>query len=268
MNNFANKVRREQLTVSDHSSSTNLKNPAIACHNLETAYVTALKRPILRDLSFEIANGEFVALLGLNGAGKSTLLRALLGLVSLQSGSVDIQGIPLSTQTLTQARQHLGFLPQGGGLVPQLSAFDNVLCGNLGELTTWQTLWGFSARDRRTAFDLLDQFGLSEHAYQAVSKLSGGQQQRVAIARTLIQSAQILLVDEPTAGLDVFGIKQVMETLATLNRDRGMTIVVILHDLAIAEAYASRAMILDAGQMVYDGECQNITSKFDLRMKI
>jgi len=241
--------------------------PAIACHDLETAYIPALKRPILRDLNFAIANGEFVALLGLNGAGKSTLLKTVLGLVPLNSGIVNIKGVPVSPRTLAEARQHLGFLPQGGGLVPQLSALDNVLCGHLGELTTWQTLWGFPSRDRRAAMDLLDQFGLSNHAHQSVRKLSGGQQQRVAIARTLMQSAQILLVDEPTTGLDVHGIKQVMETLAALNRDRGMTIVLILHDLAIAEAYADRAMILDVGQIVYDGKCQNLAAKFDLIAK-
>ncbi len=236
---------------------------AITCEDVTTPFVKMLNRPILEGINCQIKTGEFVALLGLNGAGKSTLLKALLGLVPLQKGMISIQNTSIATHLHT-ARQHLGFLPQGGGLVPQLSALDNVLCGNLGALNSWQTLWGFPQRQRRHALDLLTQFGLSDHANQAASKLSGGQQQRVAIARTLTQSTQILLADEPTTGLDIQGTQQVMEILGNLNRDRGMTVVVVLHDLMLVEKYADRAIILDAGRIVYDGECRNIANEFVL----
>ncbi|MGL5033154.1 MAG: phosphonate ABC transporter ATP-binding protein, partial [Microcystaceae cyanobacterium] len=157
---------------------------------------------------------------------------------------------------------HLAMIFQGGGLIRQLSALDNVLCGCLGSRSFWQTLWGFNDRDRHLALDLLTDLGLKEQADQKVSKLSGGQQQRVAIARALIQSPQILLADEPTSGLDVLAAHQVMENLANLNREKGLTVVTVLHDLNLASTYAQRAIILEAGQIIYDGPTENLSAKF------
>ncbi|MFB2920786.1 MULTISPECIES: phosphonate ABC transporter ATP-binding protein [Aerosakkonema] len=159
-------------------------------------------------------------------------------------------------------RRDIGMLFQGGGLIRQLSAIENVLCGRLGGLPTWQTLWGFPKSDRRLALDLLAQLGLKEQAYQKTGQLSGGQQQRVAIARALIQNPQILLADEPITGLDVMAAKQVMDILSDLHSQKGMTIVTVLHDLSLASAYAERAIVLDAGRIVYDGPCQNLQSQF------
>ena len=230
----------------------------IECEKLETAYSKSLNRPILDGINCTINQGEFVALLGLNGAGKSTLLRAMVGLVPLQQGVIRINGVAHRYQS---ARRDITMLFQGGGLIRQLSAIENVLCGRLGSLSPWQTLGGFPKRDRRLALDLLAQLGLKEQAYQKTAQLSGGQQQRVAIARALIQNPQILLADEPITGLDVMAAKQVMEILADLHK-QGMTIVVVLHDLSLASAYAERAIVLDKGRIAYDGVCQNIQAQF------
>jgi phosphonate transport system ATP-binding protein len=227
----------------------------IHCQNVETAYSKTLNRPILNRVNFEINRGEFVVLLGLNGAGKSTLLRSLVGLVPISRGTIQINDVPLNSRTLPKIRQSVGMLFQGGGLIRQLSALENVLCGRLGARTTWQTLFGFPKSDRRQALELLEQLGLREQAYQKTGNLSGGQQQRVAIARALIQSPEILLADEPITGLDIMASKQVMETLAQLHSEQGMTIVTVLHDLEVATEYAQRAIILDAGRVVYDGCC-------------
>jgi phosphonate transport system ATP-binding protein len=108
---------------------------------------------------------------------------------------------------------------------------------------------------------LLQKLGLQDQIYQKAKQLSGGQRQRVAIARTLIQSPHILLADEPTTGLDVSGINQVMESLAEMHH-RGLTVVVVLHDLALAAQYAQRAIILQEGQIWYDGTSQNIERRF------
>lgn len=237
-------------------------HPTIACHQLTTAPVAALGRPILNDITCTIRPHEFVALLGLNGAGKSTLLKSWVGLVPIRRGSAEVNGVPITPHLLPQVRQQVGMLFQGGGLIRQLSALENVLCGRLGTLTTWRSLGGFSQHDRRQALDLLAQLGLGDHADRKTSQLSGGQQQRVAIARALMQSPQILLVDEPTAGLDVAATQQVMATLAALHRDRGMTIVAVLHDLEIAETYAERAILLDAGRIVHDGACKHLSTQF------
>jgi phosphonate transport system ATP-binding protein len=203
-----------------------------------------------------------VALLGLNGAGKSTLLRSLVGLVPLERGNININGVQVNPRTLPQIRQDVGMLFQGGGLIRQLPAIDNVLCGKLGIRTTWQTLFGFPKHDRRQALEILEQLGLRAQAYQKTSQLSGGQQQRVAIARALIQSPQILLADEPITGLDVMACKQVMDTLSQLHSQQGITIVTVLHDLGIAAEYAQRAIVLDAGRIVYDGVCENLQAQF------
>jgi phosphonate transport system ATP-binding protein len=234
----------------------------IECHNLETAYTASLNRPILNGIDLEINQGEFVVLLGLNGAGKSTLLRSLVGLVPLAKGEIFINGLEMTPQTLPKIRREIGMLFQGGGLIRQLSAIENVLCGRLGVRKTGQTLFGFPKRDRLLARELLEQLGLKDQIYQKTSQLSGGQQQRVAIARALIQSPQILLADEPITGLDVVASQQVMQTLSELNTEQGLTIITVLHDLGIAAEYAHRAIVLDAGRIVYDGKCDNLQERF------
>lgn len=239
-----------------------MSQPVIECHEVETAYQPSLKRPILNGINCQIHSGEFVALLGLNGAGKSTLLRALVGLVAWQKGEIRINGVAVNGRSLKKTRRDIGMLFQGGGLIRQLSAIENVLCGRLGELPTWKTLWGFPKQDRRLAMDLLTQLGLQDHAEQKTSWLSGGQQQRVAIARCLIQSPQILLADEPITGLDVIASQQVMETLSRLHLQKGMTVVAVMHDLNVAASYAQRAIVLNAGQIVYDGSCNNLPAQF------
>jgi phosphonate transport system ATP-binding protein len=239
-----------------------MEQPIIDCQNLETAYTKSLNRPILDQINCHINRGEFVALLGLNGAGKSTLLRSLVGLVPLSNGSIYINGVAMCKQTLPQVRCHMAMLFQGGGLIRQLSAIDNVLCGCLANKNPWQTLLGFPKSDRRHALEILDRFGLKDKAYQKTGQLSGGQQQRVAIARALIQSPQILLADEPTTGLDVMASRQLMETLSDLHSKNGMTVVTVLHDLAMAEKYAQRAIILDAGRVIYDGPSHKVQTVF------
>lgn len=230
---------------------------AIECVDLHSPFLAALKRPALQGVSCTIRSGEFVTLLGLNGAGKSTLLRSLVGLVPVRKGQIRLNGVLVSPKTLRQSRQEVGILFQGGGLVPQLTALENVLCGFLGQRSTWQTLTGFHRPDRLRALKLLHELGLEAQADQKTSQLSGGQRQRVAIARVLIQSPKILLVDEPIAGLDVLAAKQVMDTFAHLHR-QGMTLVSVLHDLTIAAEYAQRAIVLKGGRVSYDGTCDGM----------
>jgi phosphonate transport system ATP-binding protein len=237
-------------------------NSVIECHNVHTAYAASLNRPILKGINCQIKRGEFVVLLGLNGAGKSTLLRSLVGLVPIHQGNIYINGVAMTPQNVRQMRRDIAMLFQGGGLIRQLSAVENVLCGRLGAKTTWQTLLGFPKSDRRLALQLLEQLGLKQQAYQKTSTLSGGQQQRVAIARALIQSPQILLADEPITGLDIIASQQVMQTLSELHSQQNMTIVAVLHDLGIAAEYAQRAIVLDNGRIAYDGSCHNLQAKF------
>ena len=240
-----------------------MKKSIIECHKVQTAYTKNLKRPILNGINCQINQGEFVVLLGLNGAGKSTLLRSMVGLIPLEEGAIHVNGTLLNSRSLSAIRRQVGMLFQGGGLINQLSAIENVMCGRFGSRTNWQTLFGFPKKDRRHALELLEQFGLREQADQKTSQLSGGQQQRVAIARALIQSPDILLADEPITGLDVLACQQVMQTLSQLHSELGMTIVTVLHDLGIAAEYAQRAIVLDAGRIIYDGPASEVQAYFN-----
>ncbi len=240
--------------------------PAIICQEV-VSQAKIGNRPILDGIDCEIQRGEFVAILGLNGAGKSSFLRSIAGLLPLKSGNILINDLPLTPRTLSQTRQQLAMLFQGGGLIPQLCALDNVLCGKLGEFTGWQTLTGFPAQERQVALALLERLGLSEFASQPTHQLSGGQQQRVAIARALIRSPQILLADEPVTGLDIIAIQQVMQNLANLHRE-GMTIVTVLHDLTLASTYAQSAIIVDRGRVVYHGSSKKLDEQFDRLAKL
>lgn len=239
--------------------------PAIICEGL-VSQAKIGDRPILDGIDCQIQQGEFVAILGLNGAGKSSVLRSIAGLLPLKSGHIHVNGIPVTPRTLKQSRQQLSMLFQSGGLIPQLSALDNVLSGKLGAFSGWQTLRGFPASERRNAIELLDRLGIANLADRQTRKLSGGQQQRVAIARALIRSPKILLADKPVAALDILATQQVMEILADLHRE-GMTIVTVLHDLALASAYAQTAIIIDRGRVAYHGSSQNVGSEFDKLVK-
>lgn len=240
-----------------------MNKPVIDCEQVQTPYTKSLNRPILNGINCQIKSGEFVVLLGLNGAGKSTLLRSFVGLVPVKQGKICVNGLTLNARTLPTIRSQVGMLFQGGGLIRQLSAVENVMCGKLGSRKTWQTIFGFPKKDHLRALELLEQLGIAELADQKTGKLSGGQQQRVAIARALIQSPQVLLADEPITGLDVMASQQVMETLSHLHSQQGITVVTVLHDLGIAAEYAQRAIVLDAGRIVYDGPGDNLLEKFE-----
>jgi phosphonate transport system ATP-binding protein len=234
--------------------------PAIVCSNLYSPVLPSLKRPALNGVNCVIQAGEFVTLLGLNGAGKSTLLRSLVGLVPIQKGSIQINGVLVDSKRLRHSPE-VSILFQGGGLVPQLTALENVLCGRLGQRSTWQTLMGFCRQDRRDAIHYLQELGLEDQVNQKTSQLSGGQRQRVAIARMMMQSPKILLVDEPTSGLDTLAAKQVMEIFSKLNQ-QGILVIAVLHEWKIAAKYAQRAIVLEDGRVSYDGSCNRLTRQF------
>ncbi len=231
-------------------------SPLITCSQLVSKANTATGRPILDGIDCTIAEGGFIALVGLNGAGKSSLLRAIAGLLPLKTGKIQWTNLANRPQP-----PQLAMIFQGGALVPQLSALDNVLCGNLGKYSFWQTLKGWPLADSRAGLALLDRFNLADYAHQTVARLSGGQQQRVAIARALWQSPDVLLADEPTTGLDILAAKEVMDTLSRLHRE-GMTVVAVLHDLHLASVYADTAIVVDRGRVVYQGDARNLVELF------
>jgi len=232
------------------SSST----PTLATEALTVRFgsVVAVDR-----VSCAIAPGELVAVIGPSGAGKSTLLRAINRLVPISGGRLIADGADITAlrgRALHRWRARAAMIFQQFNLSPRLDALTNVLTGRLIDLPCWRSWLGWFPRaDQLEAMLLLDELGLAEKAFVRVERLSGGQQQRVAIARALMQRPSLILADEPTASLDPRNATVVMETLRAINRARGMTTIVNLHNVALARAYAARIIALRAGRIVFDG---------------
>lgn len=214
----------------------------------------------LRDVSFNVAPGEFVALLGPSGAGKSTLFRCITRLVAPDAGSVEVLGrdmAPLRGRPLRDARREVGLIFQQFNLINRMSAMANVLAGRMGHVSTWRVaLRAFPAEDRQMALAALDRVGLLDRAYQRADSLSGGQQQRVAIARVLAQRARLILADEPVSSFDPQSAANVLTVLRRIARDEGIAVVCALHQVDLARQYADRVVALRDGALLLEAPAQ------------
>jgi phosphonate transport system ATP-binding protein len=204
------------------------------------------ERVVLDDVSFEVAPGEVVAVLGASGAGKTTLFRCLTRLAATDGGEVFFGAAGAG-------RGEVGLIFQQFNLIRRLSALDNVLVGRLGQVPTWRVLLRrFPAADRQLALAALDRVGLLAHWAQRADSLSGGQQQRVAIARALAQQSRFVLADEPVASLDPEAAKSVLSILRDVAHERLIAVLVSLHQVDFALRYADRVIGLRAGKVIAD----------------
>ncbi len=224
----------------------------------------------LRGVSLSIAEGEMVALLGASGSGKSTLLRHLNGLHRADAGPGSVvrvlgrtvqQGGRLASDIRRQ-RADVAAIFQQFNLVDRLPVMVNVMAGALHRMPLWRALLKrFPADEHGSAHEALRRVGIEACAWQRASTLSGGQQQRAAISRALVQRARLILADEPVASLDPASSRRVMELLAELNRELGVTVLVSLHQVEHAFAFCPRTIALRAGEVVYDGPTQALGSE-------
>ena len=158
-------------------------------------------------------------------------------------------------------RADVGFIFQQFNLVGRLTVMTNVLMGMLPRVPSWRAMIGhFTAEERARAWRALHSVGIESLAWQRASTLSGGQQQRVAIARALVQRARLILADEPIASLDPESARNVMEILARINREQGITVLVSLHQVQFARRYCTRTVALRVGEVVYDGPSATLTA--------
>lgn len=213
-------------------------------------------------VSLRIERGERVGVIGLSGAGKSTLLRSINRLENPTSGDILFDGesvLSFKGKALNAWRARCAMIFQQFQLVPRLDVITNVLAGGLyrsNALTSM--LKHFPAEERARAVIELDRVGIVDTAFKRASDLSGGQQQRVAIARAMVQSPDILLADEPVASLDPVNSASVMETLARINEERGITVIINLHAIDLVRKYCQRAVGLRAGKVVFDGRVSDL----------
>jgi phosphonate transport system ATP-binding protein len=239
---------------------------SVSIRDVSKSYVAG--RPVLRGLSLEIAAGECVALLGASGSGKSTLMRLLPGFMAADAGSgpIAIGGAPIQSDgkvvsEVRVRRAEIGCIFQQFNLVGQLDVLTNVLIGLLARVPTWRSAFRrFSDQEVEVARDALAAVGLADFADRRASTLSGGQQQRVAIARCLVQQARVILADEPIASLDPESARNVMEILARIHREHGVTVVVSLHQVAYARRYCQRVVALRNGDVVHDGRANDLSA--------
>jgi len=222
---------------------------AIEAHDLWRVYKTgALEVPALRGVDLAVEPGHFIAVKGRSGSGKTTLLNCLGGLDHPTSGSVHIFGRDISTlgdRELTHwRRKRVGFIFQSFGLLPTLSAYENV------ELML--RIAGVSARERRErAHYCLDLVGLSKWIHHRPFEMSGGQQQRVAIARSVANSPQLILADEPTGELDSTTAREILGLFRRIVEEEHVTFVMVSHD-ALVNEYVDHSLQLKDGQIVQE----------------
>jgi phosphonate transport system ATP-binding protein len=211
----------------------------------------------LKDVSFNVDDGEFLVVIGLSGSGKSTLLRCINRLIEPTEGRIVWDGKDVtqaSASELKQLRRHIGMVFQQFNLVKRSSVITNVLSGRLGYADPWMSLMGiWSKENRQRALHALERVGIADKADVRADTLSGGQQQRVGIARTLMQEPRLILADEPVASLDPVLSHSILKYLEVLNKEEGITVICSLHFLDLVHRYATRVVGLKDGVKVFEG---------------
>ncbi len=219
----------------------------------------------LKDVSFQVRDGEFLTIIGLSGSGKSTLLRCINRLIDPTEGRVvwdELDVTAAQGKELRRIRRQIGMIFQHFNLVRRSTVMTNVLSGRLGYAHPWWSLaHRFAAEDRQRAVAALDRVGISEKANNRADQLSGGQQQRVGIARALMQEPRLMLADEPVASLDPVLAHSILQYLELLNRQDKITVLCSLHFLDLVHRYATRVIGLKDGELVFDGLPSELTAE-------
>ena len=209
------------------------------------------RRHVLDGVDLAVASGEMVAVLGANGSGKTTLLRVLGGTLAPDRGEVLLLGRPLRSWTRRDVARRVAVLPQLAELPAGLTVAEVVALGRIPHATT---LFGSTARDAEAVGDALRDADAEDLASRPIDQLSGGERQRALVALALAQEPSLLLLDEPTLHLDVGHQLGLLRTLERLRGSRRLTVVAVLHDLNLADAYADRTVLLHAGRLLPAGD--------------
>ncbi|HEV3213647.1 MAG TPA: ABC transporter ATP-binding protein [Acidimicrobiales bacterium] len=219
-------------------------------------------RALLDDVGLSVAAGEWVTVIGPNGAGKTTLVHAIAGLRRVDGGQVRLSGRDLGSLSVRSRAGLVAFVPQAPVVPEGMSVADYVL---LGRVSHRSLLRAETPHDRSVVGEVLARLDLVGLAARAVQTLSGGERQRAVIARALVQEAPLLVLDEPTTGLDLRHQLEVLEVVAEERRSRRIAVLATLHDLTLAGRFADRICLLDAGRTVASGAVPEVLTETLLR---
>ncbi|MBS9773737.1 MAG: ABC transporter ATP-binding protein [Tenacibaculum sp.] len=211
------------------------------------------KNKILKGVSTEINQGEFVVLVGSNGSGKSTLMKCVNKVLTPSAGSIIVNGKDVKNYSHLSLAKQIAYVPQSEVKISGVKVFDIILSGRKPYIS-----WKPSSNDYEIVSQVISWLKLDEIAMRDISELSGGQQQMVYIARAIAQEPKILLLDEPTSNLDVKHQLEIMRLLKSLS-DKGITIMVILHDINLAIKYADKYLMLRKGELHAEGSKEILT---------
>jgi iron complex transport system ATP-binding protein len=214
-------------------------------------------RPVVDGVAATVPEGEWLALIGPNGAGKTTLLRAIARLVPF-AGSIALEGRTTSEMARAELSRLLAIVPQEPSTPPWMTVAEYVLLGRTPHLGP---LAKEGSRDRDAAARALARLDLLDFRQRRLGTLSGGERQRVVVARALAQEARIVLLDEPTASLDIGHQQQALDLLDALRGESGLTLVAAMHDLTLAAQYADRMVLLDGGRVAVDGVPRDVLTE-------
>lgn len=214
-------------------------------------------KPVVVDVDATVGGGEWLALIGPNGAGKTTLLRAIARLVAFR-GEIELAGRPVTELSRGELARLVAVVPQDPSTPPWMTVAEYVLLGRTPHLGP---LAKEGARDRDAAARALARLDLLPFAHRRLGTLSGGEKQRAVVARALAQEAPVVLLDEPTAALDIGHQQQALELLDALRAESGLTLVAAMHDLTLAAQYADRMLLLDSGRVVADGTPADVVTE-------
>jgi urea transport system ATP-binding protein len=206
----------------------------------------------LQNVSLQVGTGEFLSVLGRNGVGKTTLMRSILGLMDRVTGRMTLDGADISAlPTYQRAKSGIAYVPQGRGILPKFTVRENLLLGT------------FAAKSPHGIEDwILDLFPvLKEFFNRYGGNLSGGQQQQLAIARALLAQPKVILLDEPTEGIQPNVVEQIEEVIVRLNKERGITVVLVEQNVKFARRASNRFVLLEKGRVVANGAIGELTDE-------
>ncbi len=221
-------------------------------------------KSILNNISFDLLEHQSLTIIGHNGAGKSSLLKLIVGAKCPDLGAVIVMGKLMDDKTghdeLVKVRSLIGFIHQGIHLINRKTSLENVLLGRLPHNHSWKTWMNkWSDEDYAIAREALDDVGMGRYADRTTSQLSGGEKQKIAIARALAQKPKLLIADEPTASLDPRAGEQIAQLLFSLVQKKEMTLISVVHSLELMKEFSKRAIILNKGSIVFDGEHRSLS---------